>query len=394
VASKISDRYDQKKAGLAVVGAIMAVFRIRKESAWEWDTSYGAGGSAPIPKSLAPKLGGLSPTATWGYFRLKNKNSNRVELFNCVSLGLSYGIGGGKLPKWSVAGSLPVTPSNGHVFISDQLSGDDLEPDDFEGLCLVQEASIGLGFGGAGTVIFFAIPPAALPTTLLETGGLGSLIANYPEAFGGPLLGWLMDEIGGPQAMLNMYGTSHGVFGGASGSQSLGLITRGNVPSLSRTGDAPIMPEDVFSYLTPEDPSIRTAGAERAGGVIRISGDVLFSFGKSEFKTLKDATGQEVAATLQALEKVKKQIEKRSLRTAVIWGHTDNIRFKRGSHSNNQLLSEARARTMRSWLITRNVVSASKVLAYGAADREPIAPNTLAGGRQKNRRLDIYLFEQ
>jgi hypothetical protein len=177
---------------------------------------------------------------------------------------------------------------------------------------------------------FFAIPPAALPTTLLETGGLGSLIANYPEAFGGPLFGWLMDEVGGPQAMLNMYGTTHGVFGGASGSQSLGLITRGNVPSLSRTGDAPIMPEDVFSYLTPEDPGIRTGGAERAGGVIRILGDTLFSFGKAEFKTLEDATGQEVAATLQALEKVKKEMENRSLRRAVIWGHTDNIRFKRG----------------------------------------------------------------
>jgi hypothetical protein len=76
---------------------------------------------------------------------------------------------------------------------------------------------------------------------------LGSLIANYPEAFGGPLLGWLMDEIGGPQAMLNMDGTSHGVFGGASGSQNLGLITRGN--------DAPIMPEDVFLILLQKTPA-------------------------------------------------------------------------------------------------------------------------------------------
>jgi hypothetical protein len=74
--------------------------------------------------------------------------------------------------------------------------------------------------------------------------------------------------------------------------------------------------------------------------------------------------GREVAATPRAPDKVKQEIEKRSLRGCYL-GHTDDIRFKRGATATTVREQHELA------YISRNAISASKVLA---ADREPIAP--------------------
>ena len=73
--------------------------------------------------------------------------------------------------------------------------------------------------------------------------------------------------------------------------------------------------------------------------------------------------------------------------TLRVTGHTDNT----GSKQYNQTLSERRARSVADYLTTREVV-ASRQLVQGMAFDEPIADNGTANGREKNRRVELYIL--
>ncbi|RYF85181.1 MAG: OmpA family protein [Chitinophagaceae bacterium] len=69
----------------------------------------------------------------------------------------------------------------------------------------------------------------------------------------------------------------------------------------------------------------------------------------------------------------------------VVEGHTDN----HGSNALNQKLSENRATSVAAYLQQRLKTSFS---TRGWASEKPVADNRTAGGRQKNRRVEIYLY--
>lgn len=68
-------------------------------------------------------------------------------------------------------------------------------------------------------------------------------------------------------------------------------------------------------------------------------------------------------------------------------GHTDNI----GSESDNQVLSESRARAVSDYLIANKVESA-RVEAIGFGETLPIGDNASASGRELNRRVELTLM--
>ncbi|MCF6273352.1 MAG: OmpA family protein [Rhodobacteraceae bacterium] len=72
--------------------------------------------------------------------------------------------------------------------------------------------------------------------------------------------------------------------------------------------------------------------------------------------------------------------------TVEVIGHTDST----GSRSYNQQLSNNRAASVRSVLISAGV-QANRVRAYGKGETTPIASNNTAEGRQQNRRVEIYI---
>ena len=75
--------------------------------------------------------------------------------------------------------------------------------------------------------------------------------------------------------------------------------------------------------------------------------------------------------------------------TAVtIIGHTDST----GSDSINNPLSYDRANSARDYLVGRGV-AAQRIATDGRGSREPIADNSSAQGRGKNRRVEIYVAE-
>lgn len=70
-----------------------------------------------------------------------------------------------------------------------------------------------------------------------------------------------------------------------------------------------------------------------------------------------------------------------------ISGHTDNV----GSAASNQKLSEARAKSVVTYLIQHGI--AQKKLVYkGYGSAQPIAPNTTAAGKKLNRRVEFKIL--
>ncbi len=70
-----------------------------------------------------------------------------------------------------------------------------------------------------------------------------------------------------------------------------------------------------------------------------------------------------------------------------VTGHTDST----GNAAVNKRVSMQRANTVKTRLITQYNVSPNQVIAEGAASAQPIADNSTAEGRAKNRRVTLAL---
>jgi OOP family OmpA-OmpF porin len=73
--------------------------------------------------------------------------------------------------------------------------------------------------------------------------------------------------------------------------------------------------------------------------------------------------------------------------TAVIEGHTDNV----FTAEYNQKLSQARADSVRQYLISNFGIKASRLTAVGYGLTKPIASNNTEEGRQRNRRVQAVI---
>jgi outer membrane protein OmpA-like peptidoglycan-associated protein len=67
-----------------------------------------------------------------------------------------------------------------------------------------------------------------------------------------------------------------------------------------------------------------------------------------------------------------------------VQGHTDNV----GAKAANMALSDQRARSVVAWL-TGKGIDASRLLAKGYGDADPVADNGTDDGRAKNRRVEL-----
>lgn len=71
----------------------------------------------------------------------------------------------------------------------------------------------------------------------------------------------------------------------------------------------------------------------------------------------------------------------------VIEGHTDNV----GDEADNVKLSQARANSVKEYLITKLGVEKERLKAVGFGPKKPIASNATAEGKQKNRRVQAVI---
>jgi OmpA-OmpF porin, OOP family len=106
--------------------------------------------------------------------------------------------------------------------------------------------------------------------------------------------------------------------------------------------------------------------------------DCNFETGKAELKPESYTVLDELVAYL-----VRKEDERIEL-----GGHTDNV----GSAKSNQVLSEARANTVRAYIIMKGI-DPLRVTAKGYGLTVPIADNKTAEGRAQNRRTEVKILE-
>lgn len=115
---------------------------------------------------------------------------------------------------------------------------------------------------------------------------------------------------------------------------------------------------------------------------VTLENEILFDSGKA---TLKSAT----SAELDHIQSVLKQ--KYSGKPVDVVGHTDTDPIRKSSWKDNWELSAQRALTVTRYLIQRGVPE-DKIRAVGCGESRPVASNSSAAGKQKNRRVEIVVY--
>jgi OmpA-OmpF porin, OOP family len=135
------------------------------------------------------------------------------------------------------------------------------------------------------------------------------------------------------------------------------------------------------------------AQAQRAGGLPELNTDSRISDCPNclvtialnvEFDTDKAIVKEKYNSEIKKVADFMKMYPKT---TAVIEGHTDNVY----TPAYNQKLSEARANSVRLYLISHFGVKASRLSSVGYGQTKPIASNSTEEGRQKNRRVQAVI---
>ncbi|MHB8391629.1 MAG: OmpA family protein [Acidobacteriaceae bacterium] len=111
-------------------------------------------------------------------------------------------------------------------------------------------------------------------------------------------------------------------------------------------------------------------------GLVVNMGDVLFDTGKSDLRP----------AAREALAKFSGIVLNYPTLQLVVEGYTDST----GSQEFNQTLSDKRAESVRDYLVVQGVNPGS-ITAKGLGEAMPVADNSTAAGRQKNRRVEIIV---
>jgi chemotaxis protein MotB len=122
---------------------------------------------------------------------------------------------------------------------------------------------------------------------------------------------------------------------------------------------------------------------ERRGVVVSLLERGIFSSGEASLLPDSLVIIDQIASSLKGLPN---QIK--------IEGHTDNIPIFNDEFSSNWELSSARALNILIYIINNHALDPTKLSATGYGEFRPIADNSTIEGREKNRRVDIVLFNR
>jgi outer membrane protein OmpA-like peptidoglycan-associated protein len=113
---------------------------------------------------------------------------------------------------------------------------------------------------------------------------------------------------------------------------------------------------------------------------IEIAENIRFDPGQATIQPESHSLLDDIIAVLQANPRLKK---------ISIEGHTD----AGGTEAHNQKLSEERAHAVQAYFVEHGV-SEKRLISRGHGESQPIADNSTAEGREKNRRVEFLVEEQ
>ncbi len=122
--------------------------------------------------------------------------------------------------------------------------------------------------------------------------------------------------------------------------------------------------------------------------------DLTIKFEPSKTYTLKNVHYETGKATITpdsypSLNELADALKAKPTLVIEIAGHTDNV----GNYESNLKLSQDRANSVRSYLISKGI-SVDRVSAKGYADSQPVASNSTDEGKAKNRRTEVRIVKE
>lgn len=116
--------------------------------------------------------------------------------------------------------------------------------------------------------------------------------------------------------------------------------------------------------------------------MLNLSGGILFNSGKADILPEAIAVIDKIAVVLGQYDKNIIEIE----------GHTDNVPMSHGKYENNDVLSMYRALSVADYIREVTDLNPSNIKASGRGEYVPIADNSTAEGRARNRRVVIKIY--
>jgi outer membrane protein OmpA-like peptidoglycan-associated protein len=118
---------------------------------------------------------------------------------------------------------------------------------------------------------------------------------------------------------------------------------------------------------------------QRQGDTINLNmpGGITFDTAKTNIKPAFTPVLNDIANVMVKYPETKIEVQ----------GHTDSV----GDNNSNLSLSQLRAQSVTSYLITKGVDS-NRIRSVGFGESMPIASNDSADGREKNRRVEIKII--
>ena len=165
--------------------------------------------------------------------------------------------------------------------------------------------------------------------------------------------------------------------------QPLGAIDLVRAQPAPPPEPATVIPTVFFKFLEPEiKEGLVTVDENVQRILVRISGEGMFASGSDKLDP----------EFVPLMERIGKALQDQP-GNAIITGHTDNVPIKKSLRfPSNYHLSVARAETVKA-IVATELQDPSRVTAEGRGENEPVADNSTAEGRRKNRRIELIVFK-
>ena len=173
--------------------------------------------------------------------------------------------------------------------------------------------------------------------------------------------------------------TAIGGVGGAAAGAGIGAIIGGGKGALIGAGVGALAGGSVGLYLDKQKKELEAVAETKRtenGLLVQMKGDILFDTGSAALKPEAITQLSQVGDILAKYGDDRVRIE----------GHTDSV----GTTSSNEALSLRRADAVKTVLAGRGVQE-KQITALGMGETRPVADNTSADGKSKNRRVELHI---
>ncbi|RYC39766.1 DotU family type VI secretion system protein [Pectobacterium zantedeschiae] len=163
----------------------------------------------------------------------------------------------------------------------------------------------------------------------------------------------------------------------------LARIYQTTLPEVKIRNPAPPPPAtlNLKAFLKPEiDAGLVAVRDEANQSVVTLKGDGLFASASIDVRGRYDVVIQRIA---EAMNNVRGKV--------LVIGYSDNVPIRSARFASNYELSLARAQSVQT-LLQQQLTQPSRVKAEGRGESHPLAPNTSAENRARNRRVEITLL--